>query len=396
MSLNRGLFIVGAKRTAFGTFGGKLKDVSGTEMGAIAARAALQASKVGPEHVDTVVFGNVIQSSKDAAYLARHIGLKIGLPQHVPALTVNRLCGSGFQSIVNVAHEILLSEAHIGVAGGTENMSQAPYAARNIRFGTTLGGKYEFEDTLWEGLTDQLIKTPMGITAENLGAKYGITRQQCDEYSLKSQTRWRLANNAGYFKQEIASVTVKGRKGEEIFEVDEHPRETTMEILTKLKPVFKKDGLVTAGSASGVSDGASAIVLADEDAVKKHHLTPLARFVAWYACGCDPNIMGIGPVPAIQGLLKKTNLKLENIDLVDVNEAFAAQFLSVEKELKLNPDQTNVSGGAIAVGHPLGASGNRITVHLVHELKRRKGKYAIGAACIGGGQGIAVLIENVA
>jgi acetyl-CoA acyltransferase 2 len=338
----------------------------------------------------------VIQSSKDVAYLARHVGIRIGLQQHIPALSINRLCGSGFQSIISAAHEILNGEAHVAVAGGTESMSQAPFAVRNIRFGTGLGKKYEFEDTLWEGLTDNQIKTPMGVTAENLGAKYGVSRQEADEFALRSQTRWRLANNAGYFKAETAPITVKGRGGkEEVFDTDEHPRETTLESLASLKPVFKKDGLVTAGSASGVCDGAGAVVVADEESLKKHRLTPLARIVSWHVAGVDPNIMGIGPVPAIRGALKKANLKLEDIDLVEVNEAFAAQYLAVEKDLGLSPDSTNVNGGAIALGHPLGASGSRITAHLVHELRRRKAKYGIGSACIGGGQGIAILLESV-
>jgi len=279
MSLSRNIFIVAAKRTPFGSFGGKLKDYTPTDLGEIAARAAVQAAKIGPEHVDTVIFGNVMQSAKDTSYLARHVGVRIGLPPHVPALTVNRLCGSGFQSIISAAHEILNGEAHVALAGGSESMSQAPYAVRDIRFGTRLGSDYKFEDTLWEGLTDAQIKTPMGLTAEKLGAKFSITRQMTYEFALRSQTRWRLANNAGYFKAEMAPITKKGKGGkDEIFDQDEHPRETTLEHLATLKPVFKKDGLVTAGSASGVCDGAGAIILADEESVKKTSFNAIGSF----------------------------------------------------------------------------------------------------------------------
>jgi acetyl-CoA acyltransferase 2 len=390
-----GLFIVGAKRTAFGTFGGKLKGKSATDLAEIAARAALKSASIGPEHVDHVIFGNVIQSSKDAAYLARHVGLRIGLPQETPAVTINRLCGSGFQAVIDAALQILAGDSHVVIAGGTENMSQAPFAVRGTRFGVPLGQSVEFEDTLWQGLTDQHIKTPMGITAETLGAKYGVTRKDADEYALKSQSRWRLANNAGYFKAEIEPVKLKGKKGEESFEVDEHPREATIEGLSKLPAVFKKDGLVTAGNASGVADGAAALVVASEGAVQKHHLQPLARILGWQVVGCDPSIMGIGPVEAIRKLTTKTGIPLEKVDIIELNEAFAPQALAVQRELKLETDKLNLSGGAIALGHPLAASGARISAHLVHELRRRNAQYGIGSACIGGGQGIAVLFERV-
>ncbi|KAH7700102.1 acetyl-Coenzyme A acyltransferase 2-like protein [Aphelenchoides avenae] len=274
-------------------------------------------------------------------------------------------------------------------------MSQAPFAVRNTRFGVPLGAKIEFEDVLWQGLTDSHINTPMGITAENLGAKYNVTRKDADEFALSSQNRWRLANNAGYFKAEIEPIKVKGRKGEESFEVDEHPREVTIENLAKLPPVFKKEGLVTAGNASGICDGAAAVIVADETAVQKYHLQPLARILGWHAVGCEPAIMGIGPVPAIRTLVQKTGVPLEKVDLVEVNEAFAAQVVSVQRELKIEADRLNVNGGAIALGHPLATSGARITGHLVHELRRRNAQYAIGSACIGGGQGIAVLLERV-
>jgi acetyl-CoA acyltransferase 2 len=271
----------------------------------------------------------------------------------------------------------------------------SPYAVRNIRFGVPLGTNPPFEDVLWQGLIDWGCKTPMGNTAENLGKKYGVTRQECDEYAHQSQTRWRKAHEAGYFKAEIEPITIKSKKGEVTFDTDEHPRETTPEMLAKLPSVFQKNGLVTAGNASGVCDGAGAVVVASEEAVQKYNLTPLARIVGWNVVGCEPKIMGIGPVEAIRGLLKKTGVPLEKIDTIEVNEAFAAQTLSVQKEMKLESERLNHHGGGIAMGHPLAASGARITGHLVHEIKRHDLNYAIGSACIGGGMGIAVLLQKV-
>ncbi|XP_062057638.1 3-ketoacyl-CoA thiolase, mitochondrial [Lepus europaeus] len=397
MALLRGVFIVAAKRTPFGAYGGLLKDFSATDLSEFAAKAALSAGKVSPEIVDSVVVGNVMQSSPDAIYLARHVGLRVGIPKETPALTVNRLCGSGFQSIVNGCQDICVKDAEVVLCGGTESMSQSPYAVRNMRFGTKLGASIKLEDTLWEALTDSHVQIPMAITAENLAVKHKIDREECDRYALQSQQRWKAANDAGYFNEEMAPIEVKTRKGKQTMQVDEHARpETTMEQLRKLPPVFKKEGTVTAGNASGVCDGAGAVVLASEDAVKKHNFTPLARVVGYFVSGCDPTIMGIGPVPAINGALKKTGLSLKDMDLVEVNEAFAPQYLAVQKSLDLDPSKTNVNGGAIALGHPLGGSGTRITAHLVHELRRRGGKYAVGSACIGGGQGIAVIIQNTA
>ncbi|KAM8962155.1 3-ketoacyl-CoA thiolase, mitochondrial [Pelodytes ibericus] len=396
MALLRGIFIVSAKRTPFGTYGGLLKDHSATDLGEIAAKAALVAGNVSPEIVDSIIFGNVAQTSSDAIYLARHVGLRTGVPIPVPALTVNRLCGSGFQSIVNGCQEIGLRDSEVVLCGGSENMSQSPYAVRNIRFGTKLGADLKMEDTLWAGLTDSHIKIPMAITAENLGEKYNITRQDCDKYSFQTQQRWKAAQDAGYFAAEMAPIELKSRKGTIKMDQDEHPRpQTTLEQMAKLPSVFKKDGMVTAGNASGICDGAGAVIVASEDATTKHKLTPLARIVAYHVSGCDPKIMGFGPVPAITGALKKAGLALKDMDLVEVNEAFAAQYLAVEKVLGLDPEKTNVNGGAIALGHPLAASGSRIMSHLAHELRRRNGKYAVGSACIGGGQGIAIIIENV-
>ncbi|KRZ54361.1 3-ketoacyl-CoA thiolase, mitochondrial [Trichinella nativa] len=383
------------RRTAFGAYGGKLKNHTPIDMGEIVARAALEASGVSPNNVNSVIFGNCIHASDDAGYLARHVTLRMGLPIHVPAMSVNRLCGSGFQSIIDAAREIMVGDSNVVIAGGSESMSQATYAVRDVRFGTKFGAKLGLHDTLMETLTDTFVGAPMGMTAETIATKFGITRQQADEVALRSQTRWRLANNNGYFKQEIVPVKVKTKKGEENFEVDEHPRETSMEILGKLPSAFKKGGIVTAGNASGICDGASAVIVASEKAVKDYHLTPLVKIIGWNVSGCDPSIMGIGPVPAVKGLMEKVQMNLKDMDLVEVNEAFASQCAVVERELKLDPDKTNVNGGAIALGHPLATSGNRIVVHLMHELRRRNLKYGLGSACIGGGQGIAMILENI-
>ncbi|EAW62951.1 acetyl-CoA acyltransferase 2 [Homo sapiens] len=397
MALLRGVFVVAAKRTPFGAYGGLLKDFTATDLSEFAAKAALSAGKVSPETVDSVIMGNVLQSSSDAIYLARHVGLRVGIPKETPALTINRLCGSGFQSIVNGCQEICVKEAEVVLCGGTESMSQAPYCVRNVRFGTKLGSDIKLEDSLWVSLTDQHVQLPMAMTAENLAVKHKISREECDKYALQSQQRWKAANDAGYFNDEMAPIEVKTKKGKQTMQVDEHARpQTTLEQLQKLPPVFKKDGTVTAGNASGVADGAGAVIIASEDAVKKHNFTPLARIVGYFVSGCDPSIMGIGPVPAISGALKKAGLSLKDMDLVEVNEAFAPQYLAVERSLDLDISKTNVNGGAIALGHPLGGSGSRITAHLVHELRRRGGKYAVGSACIGGGQGIAVIIQSTA
>ncbi|VVD05124.1 unnamed protein product [Leptidea sinapis] len=391
----KGIFIVGAKRTPFGTFGGVFRNTNATELQTLAAIAALKEAGVNPTQVDSVVVGQVMSASQtDGTYTPRHAALKAGIPQERPALGINRLCGSGFQSVVNSAQDIMTGAAKISLAGGVENMSQAPFAVRGIRFGTALGTSYAFEDTLWAGLTDSYCGLPMGMTAEKLGAQFGITRDEVDNFALRSQQRWKAANDAGIFKAEIEPVTLTVKKKEVKVEVDEHPRpQTTIESLKKLPPVFKKEGLVTAGSASGISDGAGALVLASEEAAK--NLKPLARLVGWSYVGVDPSIMGVGPVPAIENLLKVTNLTLNDIDLIEINEAFVAQTLSCAKALKLDMEKLNVNGGATALGHPLGASGSRITAHLIHELRRRGLKRGIGSACIGGGQGIALLVETV-
>ncbi|EDM74134.1 Acetyl-CoA C-acetyltransferase [Plesiocystis pacifica SIR-1] len=384
-----------AKRTPFGAFGGAFKDLSATDLAVEAAKAALAAGEVDPAAVDHVVFGNVAQTSADAIYLARHVGLRAGCPEATPALTVNRLCGSGFQSVINGAHEILVGDAEIVLTGGTESMSQAPHAARGLRWGTRLGKSPELEDTLWASLTDSYAGCAMGVTAENLAEKHGITREQADAYALRSQQAWAAAKQGGYFDAEMAPVTVTKRRKEILVDTDEHPRaDSSMEGLAKLRPSFSKTGVVTAGNASGICDGAGAIILASEAAVKQHGLTPLARLVQYKVAGVDPKFMGIGPVPAIRGALERAGLGLGDMDLVEINEAFAPQYLACEKELELDRAKVNVNGGAISLGHPLGASGTRITAHLVHELRRREARYAVGSACIGGGQGIALVLER--
>jgi acetyl-CoA acyltransferase 2 len=390
----KGVFIVAAKRTPFGTYGGKLMNFSATDLQEVAFRAALTAGNVKPEWVDSVIVGNVFHAASDGAYLPRHASLRVGVRTEVPALAVNRMCGSGFQSVVTGSQEIMLGDAKIVLTGGAENMSLSPHAVRGIRFGVRLGVDVVMEDTLWAGLTDQQIKMAMGITAENLAEKYGISRLQCDEFAFRSVQLWKKANDAGYFKAEMAPVTIKTKKGTETVEVDEHPKpQTTVETLSKLPPVFKKGGTVDAGNASGICDGAGSVILASEEAIKQYGLKPLARVTGYGIAGCDPTIMGIGPVPAIEALLKTTGHALKDIDLIEVNEAFAPQTLAVQKALGIDNNQLNLNGGAIALGHPVGASGSRITAHLTHELIRRKAKTAIGSACIGGGQGIAVLLE---
>jgi len=289
-----------------------------------------------------------------------------------------------------------LGEAEIVLAGGTESMSQAPFALRNSRWGMTLGAEQKLEDTLWSGLTDSYAQMPMGITAENLGKKYGVSRLDCDELALASQTRWAEAQAAGAFTEEIAPIELKSKKGVQSFDADEHPRVgVTIDQLSKLPPVFKKNGLVSAGNASGICDGGAALILASEEAVAKHSLTPLARIVSHSYCGVDPTIMGIGPAPAIRNALDRAGKSLSDMALIEVNEAFAAQFVAVERELGLDRSITNACGGAIALGHPLATSGARIMTHLVHQLKRKNEKLAVGSACIGGGQGIAIIVENV-
>jgi acetyl-CoA acyltransferase 2 len=390
------IVFISGKRTPFGAFGGSLKDLSATDLGVASAKATLEQAGLSPEKIDHVIFGNVIQSGPDAIYIPRHIGLKSGVPVNVGALAVNRLCGSGFQAWTSAVQMIQTGEASVVLAGGTEQMSQIPYIARGMRFGGIRMGNAELEDYMTAALTDAYTKTPMAITAENLAVKYEISREAADKYSYQSQQRYKAALDRGDFKIEISPLTIETKKGSVVVDKDEHPRpETTLEKLSQLKPVFKKDGIVTAAGSSGIVDGAACSLLASESKAKELGLKPLARIISYASVGCDPSIMGIGPAGASRMALEKAGMKLEQMDLVEVNEAFAAQYLAVQKELGLNPEKTNVNGGAIAVGHPLGASGTRIMNHLVYELHRRKSRYALGSACIGGGQGIAVIIERM-
>jgi acetyl-CoA acetyltransferase family protein len=393
---DREIVFLSAARTPFGTFGGTLKDLSATDLGVVAARAAIERAGVAAEDVDHVVFGNALQTSKDAIYLARHVGLRAGLPATVPAITLNRLCGSGFQAVATGAAEILLGDAEVVVCGGTESMSQAPHVVRGARWGDQRFGPARafYEDLLWEALTDTFAGCSMAMTAENLAERYGITREEVDEYALRSQRLAAEAWEEGRFASEIVPVTVKTRKGEQSFERDEHLRpETTPEGLAKLRPYFKEGGTVTAGNASGIGDGAAAMAIASAEWAERAGLRPIGRLLSWGVAGVEPEYMGIGPAPASRAALERAGLTLEQIDLVEVNEAFASQYCAVEKELGLDRERTNVSGGAIALTHPLGASGARITVHLLHELRRRGGRYGLGTACIGGGQGIALVVE---
>lgn len=394
-----GLFIVAAKRTPFGAFGGALKTISATELGVVSTKAALAQADLDPTNIDTCFFGNVIQSSSDAAYLARHVALKSGCSLDTPALTLNRLCGSGFETVIQGATAIKVGDAKIALCGGAENMSMAPLqvSGNDARWGVPLGKGLNMGDSLWDGLTDAHAGCPMGITAENLAEKYNISRQECDEYAIRSQTLWGKAKAAGVFDLEMANVEVETRKGTQIVDTDEHPRpETLLEKIATLKPVFKKDGAVTAANASGICDGAGSVLLASEEAVKEFGLTPLARLVSYGVTGCDPNIMGIGPVTAIQQALGKAGLTLGDVDRIEINEAFAAQFLACAKELELDMTKTNIHGGAISLGHPLGASGSRIMAHLANEFHQEgnTSNISVGSACIGGGQGIAVVLER--
>lgn len=393
--MTQDVFILGGKRTPMGEYVGALKDISAIELGAIAARGALEATGVGAEEIDHTIVGNALQTSGDAIYGARHVALKAGVPFDRPALTVNRLCGSGIQAIVSGAQMIQLGEARTCLVGGMESMSQAPHVIRGARSGFGLG-QGKLEDSLMVALMDTYCNTPMAGTAENLARKFEISREAQDQYALRSQREAKRALDAGVFKDEIVPVEIKTRKGTTLFDQDDHLRpETTMEGLAKLRPAFSKDGFVTAGNASGIVDGGAALVIAGENYAKANSAQPLGRIVSWAYAGVEPEIMGIGPVPATLQALEKAGLKLSDMDLVEVNEAFAAQYLAVEQELGLDRDRTNVNGGAIALGHPLGATGTRLVLTLLLELRRRGGRYGLATACIGGGQGIAIICERV-
>ena len=392
------IVIVAAKRTAFGALSGALKGVTATDLAVHAAKAALAQSGVAAAEIGHVIVGNVVQTSADAIYCARHVGLKAGLPIEVPAITVNRLCGSGFEAVVQAAQLIQLGEAEVVLAGGTENMSQAPHVLRGGREGFAFGKAPVLEDSLWAALTDSYVGAPMAITAENLAVKYGISREDCDRYALVSQQRWAAANEAGKFKDEIAPYDLPGKKGAPpvSFAVDEHPRpKSTMESLGKLPAVFKKDGTGSPGNASGICDGAAMLVVTSAEYAKAKGLTPLARVTGWGTAGVEPSLMGIGPAFAIPKALARAGKSAADVDVYDINEAFAPQWLAVQKHLELPLEKSNPNGGAIALGHPLAASGARILANLTYELVNHAKKVVVGSACIGGGQGIAVVLERV-
>src|ERR1700746_1975110 len=390
--------IVSGARTPMGRYCGKLKDFTAQELGAVAAKGAIERAGIDPKEFDHVVFRNAQQTSGDALYGARHVGLRAGLKIETPALTVNRLCGSGMQAIVNAAPMAQLREASGVLAGGMEAMSQAPFAIRG-RDGFSLAPGGKLEDSLMVALLDSYCGMNMANTAELYGSQQGITREMQDEFALRSQKCADEAYKAGRLQEELVPMPLRNPKGEptgESLTEDDHRRpQTTMEGLAKLRPAFGKNGTVTAGNASGIVDGAAAVVVMSMDEARKRSIEPLGRIVSWGIAGVEPKVMGRGPVPATKVALQKAGLSLDYIDLIEVNEAFAAQYLAVEKELGLDREKVNVNGGAIALGHPLGATGTRLVITLLYELRRRKKKYGLATACIGGGQGIAMIVESL-
>jgi len=393
-----GVVFLSAVRTPFGTFAGKLKDFSPVDLAVHASKAAIERGGIEATDVDQTIFGNVLYTTSDSIYFARHVALKTGCRQETSALTLNRLCGSGFQAVVSGAQEIILGDAQVCLVGGAESMSQAPHVTRGLRWGTPLGRAPVMEDVLWEGLTDSYVGLAMAETAENLADRYKLDRGCVDEFALRSQQLSKAAWDEGVFKDEVVPVPIPNPKSGKIEELtrDEHMRpDTTAEKLGALKPVFRKGGVVTAGNASGIGDGAAAMVIASEKFARDRRLEPLGRLVSWSVVGVDPSVMGIGPVPASKAALAKAGLSMDDMDLIEVNEAFAAQTCAVERELSLPRERLNVHGGAIALSHPLAASGARITAHLLHALRAQGKRYGLGTACIGGGQGIAVIVESI-
>jgi acetyl-CoA acyltransferase 2 len=387
-----------AVRTPFGTFGGKLKDFSPVDLAVHASKAAIERAGITATDVDQTIFGNVLYTTKDSIYFARHVSLKSGCRQETSALTLNRLCGSGFQAVVSGAQEIILGDAQLCLVGGAESMSQAPHVTRGLRWGTPLGKTPIMEDVLWEGLTDSYVGLGMAETAENLAERYKLDRGCVDEFALRSQQLAKAAWEEGVFDDEVVPVPIPNPKTGKVDELakDEHMRpDTSAEKLAALKPAFRKGGVVTAGNASGIGDGAAALVIASEKFASDRGLKPLGRLVSWGVAGVDPAVMGIGPVPASKIALAKAGLSMDDMDLIEVNEAFAAQTCAVERQLSLAREKLNVHGGAIALSHPLAASGARITAHLLHALRAQGKRYGLGTACIGGGQGIAVVIESI-
>jgi acetyl-CoA acetyltransferase family protein len=395
MSTN--VVFLSAVRTPFGTFGGTLKDVTVSDLTTVAAKAAIERAGIEPGEIDSTIMGNVLYTTADSAYFARHVSLKAGCSQDSSALTLNRLCGSGFQSIVSGAQEILLGDSSACLVGGADSMSQAPHVTR-VRWGIPLGKTPQLEDILWAALTDSYVNLPMAETAENLAEQYKLDRSSVDEFALRSQQLARDAWAAGAFKDEIVPVPVKNPKTKqvEMFEKDEHMRpDSTIEGLARLKPVFRENGVVTAGNASGIGDGAGALVISSAKFASDRGLKPIGRLVSWGIAGVDPKIMGIGPVPASKKALAKADMSLDDMDIIEINEAFAPQTCAVERELRIPREKLNRQGGAIALSHPLAASGARITAHLLHTLRAEGKRFGLGSACIGGGQGIALIVEAI-
>ncbi len=395
MSLPHDVVIVSGVRTAVGTFGGSLKDIAPTELGARCVREALKRATVNPSEVGSCVFGNVIHSEPKDMYMARVAGIGGGLPITTPALTVNRLCGSGVQAIVSAAQQIMLGDVAVAVAGGAESMSRAPYSVPAARWGQKMGDA-KVTDMMVATLHDPFGHGHMGITAENVAAKWNVSREDQDAFALESQKRAAAARAAGYFKDQILPIEIESRKGTIVFDRDEHIREDASgDSLRGLKPVFKKDGTVTAGNASGINDGAGALVLMSADEARRRGAKPMARILGYGHAGVEPSEMGIGPVPAVQNAMKKIGLTVADMDVIESNEAFAAQAIAVSRDLGFDPAKTNPNGGAIAIGHPVGATGAIITVKALYELKRTGKRYGLITMCIGGGQGIALVIESV-
>ena len=389
------IYVVSSCRTAIGTFGGSLKDTPAAELGAIVVKEALKRANVDPANIDEVMFGCVLTAAL-GQNVARQVSIKAGFPVEVPAYTVGMVCGSGMKSVIEGVRSILAGDAHMVMCGGTENMSAAPYALPTGRYGARMGNTKMIDTMVNDGLTDVFNGYHMGITAENVCDQWGITREELDAFALSSQEKAAAAIAAGRFEDEIVPVMVKQKKQMVEFKVDEHPRATSAEALAKLKPAFKPDGgRVTAGNASGINDGAAAILIADEDAVKQYGLKPLFKIVGWGQGGVDPSIMGVGPVPASKAALAKAGLTIDDMDLIEANEAFAAQSIAVARDLKFDMSKVNVNGGAIALGHPVGASGARIIVTLLHEMmKRPEAKRGLATLCIGGGMGVATIFEK--
>ena len=388
------VFILSARRTAIGTFGGALKDMPLCDLATTAVKAALIDSQVEAERIGHVVMGNVIATEPKDAYLARVAAINAGIPKETPAYNVNRLCGSGLQAIISAAHTLQLGDADFVIGGGAESMSRGPYLLPSARWGARMGDA-QVQDYMLGILHDPFHGIHMGITAENVAQRNHITREAQDALAYADQQRAAHAIAQGYFAAQIAAVEVPGRKGISLFNVDEHPRATTLEQLAQMKPAFKKDGTVTAGNASGLNDGAAALVLASGDAVRAANLAPMARLVAYAHAGVEPELMGLGPIPATRLALKRAGLRISDMDVIEANIAFAVQACAVMEELEIDPARLNPNGSGIALGHPVGATGAIIATKAIHELHRIKGRYALATMCIGGGQGIAVIFERV-